>query len=346
MDRDVRTIFNDPDPIPALIEDIKRQRPVLSVSPKDLESSRLNTGFGKLVLIVAKHNEAKDWFVGTPLAGGGKGNYSIEQHHIFPSSILYKEKYPKKTWSERDKVNEIANKAFITKKTNREIRNANPENYFDEVINKFPSSLESQFVPMDKNLWKLDNYEEFLEARRRRIAKSINSFIENYNDNNIKKLKVEEILKNDESKHLEFKSTLRVDTQNKGIPIKVIEEQSLKTIAAFLNQDDGGVLIIGVDDDKNPVGLDLDYNTLKKNNPDGFMLHLSNIITSNIGRDYLHNIDISIQKYQDRDVCVVKVSKAKNFVYLNGRNYVRNHNQTEELSPADTAEYIMRVWHR
>ena len=298
-----------------------------------------------MAVIIAKHNRAIDWFVGTPLSGGGTGKYSIEEHHIFPSSILYREKYPDKKISERDKVNEIANKVFITQKTNRKIRNTRPIEYLPNVREKFPSALQAQFMPMDKSLWKVENYEQFLEARRRLIAKKINEYITSLESDIIGKEGISEILINEEGQHLEFKSTLRVDTQKREIPPNVIEDQSLKTITAFLNQDDGGTLLIGIDDKKQVVGLEHDYDTLgKKKNRDGFMLHLTNIIDSRISKDYLHNIAIEIEEYEGKDVAIIRVQKAKEFVSYDNKNYVRINNQTQQLSPIDAAQYILRVW--
>jgi len=67
-----------------------------------------------------------------------------------------------------------------------------------------------------------------------------------------------EILKQDENRFLEFKSSLRWDyRQEKLNPI--LEDVIIKTVAAFGNSD-GGILLIGVDDDKNILGLQNDYN--------------------------------------------------------------------------------------
>jgi len=344
LDSDVRAVTSEINPFPKLMELLKRQRPILRVSPKDLERMRINTGLGKMVLIVAKHNKAIDWFVGTPLSGVGAGKYSIELHHIFPSSILYREKYSTKNMIERDKVNEIANKAFLTMKTNRKIRNSRPIHYLEQVINKFPTALESQFVPMNRNLWKIENYEEFLAERRRIISKAINDFIDSFDVNRIDKLNLDSLLRLEEGQHLEFKSTLRIDIEGKGLSYNIIEEQVLKTIVAFLNQDAGGVLIIGVDDDKNLVGLEPDYETLKRSNRDGFLLHLTNIIASRIGKEFLDNIDVKFEKMESHDIAIIKIQKARTFVSFNDRNYVRTKNQTIQLKPAEAAEYIIRVW--
>lgn len=309
-----------------------------------MDRAGINTGLGKMVLIVAKHQKAQDWFVGTPLSGRGTGKYSIEQHHIFPSSILYREKYSSKNMIERDKVNEIANRAFLTMKTNREIRNSRPIDYFNRIIEKFPNALEAQFIPQNRNLWTIENYEDFLAERRRLISKGINEFIQRYDRNNLNKRGLESLLNLEEGQHLEFKSSLRTDMEGRGLSHKIVEEQTLKTIAAFLNQDDGGVLLIGVDDKKNIIGIESDFDTLGKKDTDGFLLHLNNITSSRIGKEFSHNIDIDFEEKDDKIVAIVKVQKAHRFVPFIDRNYVRSKNQTIQLTPAEAAEYIMRVW--
>jgi predicted HTH transcriptional regulator len=197
---------------------------------------------------------------------------------------------------------------------------------------------------MDNNLWTFENFETFLEARRRLLANQINEFIGSFKSDNIKQLSLAQLLEKDEGQQLEFKSTLRVDLQNNKIPMNVIENQSLKTIAGFLNQDNGGTLLIGVDDGKTPIGLETDYNSLRKKDRDGFLLHLTNIIAEKLGKEYLFNINISFENIDEKDIAVVKVIKAKEFVSLENKNYIRINNQTTQLTPIQTAEYILQVW--
>ncbi len=75
--------------------------------------------------------------------------------------------------------------------------------------------------------------------------------------------RLHETIARGENKYCEFKSSLRLDIK-KGIPEKYIEHTAFKNIAAFLNRE-GGTLIIGVDDDKNILGLEQsDYTTFSK----------------------------------------------------------------------------------
>ena len=62
-----------------------------------------------------------------------------------------------------------------------------------------------------------------------------------------------------ESPKTEFKSTLRVNLHTNN-PDKIIELQSMKTLAGFMNSKNG-TLIIGVADNKEILGLDTDFES-------------------------------------------------------------------------------------
>jgi hypothetical protein len=61
---------------------------------------------------------------------------------------------------------------------NRKISNRAPDQYLAEVANKRPERLEAQCVPMDRALWKLDRFQDFLATRRELLARAINNPIE------------------------------------------------------------------------------------------------------------------------------------------------------------------------
>jgi isopropylmalate/homocitrate/citramalate synthase len=113
--------------------------------------------------------EARDWGTGLPLKAGMLGKMSqLEVHHIFPKSQLYKRKHKKPD------VNALANFCFLTKETNLEILNRLPEDYFPEIEARHPGALASQWIPQDRNLWKVENYLAFLEARKQLLAQEAN----------------------------------------------------------------------------------------------------------------------------------------------------------------------------
>lgn len=147
-----------------------------------------------------------------------------------------------------------------------------------------------------------------------------------------------------EDENLEFKSTLWWNIIGK-IKDKKIEEEVLKTICAF-NNSSGGILIIGVEDNRNVLGLELDYSYAQLINADKFQQHLNNIIfdrlVCNGGRGYLtKNIKISFEKVKDKDVCIVKIAKGTVPIYTKeGNFFIRTGNSTTKLEINEVVEYV------
>ena len=138
----------------------------------DLNNRGIRSPFFSMLYFVFKQNDVKDWWSGLKLSERHTGNaHTIQYHHIFPKSLL--KVYEKK------EVNEIANMAFIGGKTNRQITNKEPIQYLEkEVIAKRgEEALTSQLIPLDKKLWELKNYREFLTFRRKAIAEALNEFM-------------------------------------------------------------------------------------------------------------------------------------------------------------------------
>jgi len=161
---------------------------------------------------------------------------------------------------------------------------------------------------------------------------------------------VKEILKEDENRYLEFKSSSRWDyRQEKSNP--ELEKVILKTIAAFGNTD-GGILLIGVDDDKNILGLEKDFNTLKKSTSDYYEIHLRNILHNLMGVKYVSKyIRMQFEICENHKViCKIKVIAADEPAYLKFKNkngqveekfYVRSGNSSQEItSIAEINDYI------
>lgn len=96
----------------------------------------------------------------------------LEVHHIFSKAQLYKHNY------RRPEVNALANFCFLTKDTNLNISARLPEEYFPEIESRHPGSLASQWIPMDPALWKIENYRDFLEARKILLAAEANRRLE------------------------------------------------------------------------------------------------------------------------------------------------------------------------
>ena len=75
-------------------------------------------------------------------------------------------------------MNALANFCFLTKETNLDISDRLPEEYFPEIEEAHPGALASQWIPTDPTLWKIQNYREFLEARKALLAAEANRRME------------------------------------------------------------------------------------------------------------------------------------------------------------------------
>jgi hypothetical protein len=116
---------------------------------------------------------ARDWGTGLPLRASLLGKMNrLEVHHVFPKAQLYKNKF------KRAEVNALANFCFLTKDTNLNISDQLPEEYFPKVEDAHPGALASQWIPIDQALWKIQNYRDFLEARKALIAAEANRRME------------------------------------------------------------------------------------------------------------------------------------------------------------------------
>lgn len=163
--------------------------------------------------------------------------------------------------------------------------------------------------------------------------------VDTESDLNITKL----LLAGEENQHVEFKAAARWDYMRKKVN-KDIEIVILKSIAGFLNSE-GGTLLIGVDDKGEAIGLENDYNTLKKKNSDGYELFLINLISDYLGRDICSNIGFAFIKVRDKKICAISVSPAQKPVFIEKLDqvfYVRTGNSTQKLNTKEALDFIKK----
>ncbi len=155
-------------------------------------------------------------------------------------------------------------------------------------------------------------------------------------------ISTQDLLKQNESLYLEFKSTLCFDIQ-KGTKNDELRHAVLKTIVAFLNAE-GGILLIGVNDDKNIYGIENDFPHVQSKpeaqNCDGFERHLLDIIKSNIGNEFSQFIRIRFEQQQEKMICVVEVKKSSANAFLKDDFYLRVGNKTEKLTSKQMNEHL------
>lgn len=347
LEFDVSVIVREPNPWDVLRKQIIDQRGRIVVKKDDLDGRWIQHPLYRMSYILAKAQGAIDWFNGAPLGKTFGKSYTIHNHHIFPQSKLYQNGYDQDNLIHRSKVNEIANRAFLTATTNQEISNRLPEDYFPEVEERYPGALSKQFIPIDPLLWKIENYEDFLDGRRLLIAKKYNEFMDSLvkEPEIVHERPIEDIIKLGESAILEFKSTLQWDVvQNK--PNHALRKMVLKTIAALLNSA-GGTLVIGVEDNGKVFGLENDLSTMQ-NSPDKYGQTLAHLISSKIGPNFAPFINSRFEEVERKPVCVVDVEAATEPAFLQGQRgsefYIRVGPTTRMLDPEETMKYIENQW--
>ena len=105
----------------------------------------------------------------------------------------------------------------------------------------------------------------------------------------------EKLILGGESYNVEFKSTIRTNLQT-GEKDKRMEKAVLKSIVAFLNSD-GGDLLVGIADDGEKIGVDIE----SFDNPDKMNLHISNLLSSQIGDEFIPFIKYRQLNYGKRE---------------------------------------------
>ena len=173
INKDLELIESVEGGLDRLIEDLRLWRGDLHIKPEHFGGWSRGARFYPLLYLLTRTGDAQDWRLGIPLKKNLLGkNTSLEVHHIFPRSFLRKHDYGKA------EINAVANFCFLTKDTNLKISDKNPEVYFEDIESRFPGALASQWVPMDKVLWKVENYLDFLEERKRLLAKAANAMVD------------------------------------------------------------------------------------------------------------------------------------------------------------------------
>ncbi len=178
LNRDLEAIENvtpedGSDGLDRLIAGLRQDRGDLELSELDFHGATRGSRFYTMLYMMTRICQARDWGTGVELKKHLLGNLSsLQMHHIFPQALLYEHDFG------RREVNAIANFTFLTQETNLEVLRQNPEKYIPAYEKKFPGIMASHWIPMDPELWKVENYHEFLAERRRLLADAANTFLD------------------------------------------------------------------------------------------------------------------------------------------------------------------------
>ena len=170
--QDLMTIDENEEAVGALIERLQQDHGSLDVTPQNFADWSRGSRFYPLLYMLTRVSCTRDLGEGIGLKDGMKGeDYQLQLHHIFPKAQLYKLGYARK------EVNALANFTILFRKTNYKLSDSLPEKYFPACESNYPGVLKSHWIPEDPHLWKIENYREFLAARRKKLARTANDFL-------------------------------------------------------------------------------------------------------------------------------------------------------------------------
>lgn len=163
LNKDIDTILKSNNPVPELIKNLEDERSIFLTTSKDIKGNQ----FKFVLYCLLKALKTRDFVSGFGIdtSPASKSN-RLDFHHIFADSILKNSNF-------KDKKEDIANKTFLTNESNKKLSDSDPT-YLSEYSKEL---LKAHFIPTDDRLYKLEEYEEFLEERKKLISEGLNKFL-------------------------------------------------------------------------------------------------------------------------------------------------------------------------
>jgi CheY-like chemotaxis protein len=154
------------------------------------------------------------------------------------------------------------------------------------------------------------------------------------------------LIQQGETEKVEFKSSIRWDFQRKNVN-KNLQVAFAKAAAGLLNQN-GGVLLLGIDDNGNVLGIGSDLSTLREANTDEYQQTITEIISGCLNVKYMKYIHVHFEQVNQKQICVVSVDASPEPVYLTSGDepelWVRIGNTTRRLDVKAAIDHIRNRW--
>ena len=160
--------------------------------------------------------------------------------------------------------------------------------------------------------------------------------------------RIYELIKGGENERVEFKSSMRWDCK-KSAKNKDLGHEITRTISAFLNSS-GGILLIGVDDEGNIIGIEKDFETLREDrqNTDGFGLLINDLVNGDLGKEYRKFVHVSFEMADGKHICFIEIDKSPEPVFLKSEEktifVVRSGNSSQAYDAKEQHSYIKTHW--
>jgi DNA-binding response OmpR family regulator len=187
----------------------------------------------------------------------------------------------------------------------------------------------------------LDNHRKHKELleQNQQLAEELATTLESGSrDRDTRTERIKSIISSGESNRVEFKSTLRWNLKTDRSE-KVIDKAWLKSVAAFLNSD-GGVLLVGVEDNGDILGIESD-NFDKE---DKYLLHVNNRIQQHIGLEHAGFIGYQLVPVDNKKVLLIECQPSPSPVFLKVSKeeefYIRVGPGSRRLSTSEVVAYV------
>ncbi|MDN5852457.1 MAG: DUF262 domain-containing protein [Actinomycetia bacterium] len=280
-----------------------------------------------------------------------------DRYQLFPRDYLKSQGFTSVT-----RINQLANYALLEWPDNIKVGKQAPADYFPKLWEERVAVSErerTRFLHALPDDWETLEYDAFLVQRCVKIAHVIRAAFEQLKSGKFElptdtavstKVwpSVADLIASEESGEIEFKGSAAVSLHNDAVPERVINDQVIKTVAAFLNTD-GGALGIGISDSREVLGVEADL-AFKKMDLDRYLNWLTSILITSCGAGPVTaNTRIRGEVIDDRTVVVVHVTPAPKPVFVKTSKvdeafYVRANNTTRSPSISEVPVYVAAHW--
>lgn len=348
------------------LEDRADSVPPRTVQAAQFQAERLltlrtrNSAAYKGLYALQMKQGGRDFKTGQPIDVHAYLEDAIDIHHVFP-----------RAWCSSNNVNSsvtdcIVNKTALDAHTNRRIGGSAPSIYLSRI--EMEDGIEPHVLDgflrshdIDPMALRRDDFPQFFNQRfeslLRHTERAMGKPVNRRPDRNESPfaqqgMDIEQgvrlVLDAGESAVVEFKSTARRNLHtDKRDP--AIEWAVVKTIAAFMNTD-GGTLLVGVDDQGVPIGIESDYPFVKGHDRDGWELWLTAVVKTALGTVAATDLRVHFCTIEGRTIARIDVRPGADPVFATRKGesrevfFARLNNSTAELSGPDLLTYQQKHW--
>jgi hypothetical protein len=252
-------------------------------------------------------------------------------------------------------INAIANMAYVDWPPNKRNNADAPRDYLPRIVETVnPDTLARQSrwhaLPVG---WDQLDYQTFLERRRQLIARVVRDAFNTLAGERKRYVPptAEDLITAGESQTTEFKSSGRWNVHTNQYDPK-LGQILVKAVCGFLNAE-GGVLLIGVEDDGQVVGIESDFTTLgTKQNTDGYELFLRQLLDDSLSAPTAPTVRIRFPEVAGKTICQVSVAASGRPVFAKPAKggaeasefWVRVGNATKQFHGDDLMKYQEEHW--